>query len=199
MDFSLDSAVDFLMDPVSGLPVVDLDRMFDRVNAAHFDSFLIYPIMRWNRRLRSSAGRFIPGRRHRWDSFPPAIELASYLLEEENFLALIEDTLSHEMIHLWLWQRGKSYGHTPEFWVKMKAMGVSRYNPVPRTRPYKYVYRCSACAKEFHARRRLGVLACAKCCNAHTGGRYDARFKLVLDSVATSILREGAQGARERV
>ena len=59
-------------------------------------------------------------------------------------------------------------------------MGVSRYNTVPRQRPYKYVYQCPACAGEFKARRKLGPLACARCCKQHNGGRYDAKYKLVL-------------------
>src|SRR5690606_1591958 len=99
---------------------------------------------------------------------PPVIELASYLMEEGEAEKLVRDTLAHEMIHYWLWVRGKPYGHTPEFYEKMIAMGCSRYNPVPRLRPYKYLYQCPSCSREFPARRRLGPLACATCCKKHS-------------------------------
>ena len=120
------------------------------------------------------------------------IEIASYLLTEVNHEALIRDTLAHEMIHYWLWVRRKPYGHTPEFWAKMRIMGVSRYNPVPRTRPYKYRYRCGFCQKDFFARRKLGPLACADCCKRYSEGRYDPRFKLIqMEKLAVSLLQSG--------
>ena len=159
---------------------MQLLSLFEQINQAHFDGFLDPPVLKWNSRLRSSAGRFIPGSRKFWTEAPPTIEIASYLLEEQQAPALIVDTLGHEMIHYWLWMRHKPYGHTDEFYIKMRQMGVSRYNTVPRARPYRYVYRCSFCHKDFHARKRLGALACARCCKEHAGGRFDPRFKLYL-------------------
>jgi len=157
-----------------------LERVFDEINQRHFDGFLDRPVLRWNSRLRSSAGRFFPGSRTWLQQRPPIIEIASYLQQESQAEALIRDTMAHEMIHYWLWVRRRPYGHTDEFWVRMKQMGVSRYNPVPKTRPYRYVYQCISCRTQFPARRKLGPLACAKCCKAHAGGRYDARFRLEL-------------------
>jgi predicted SprT family Zn-dependent metalloprotease len=154
--------------------------LFLEINDLHFDGFLDIPDLCWNSRLRASAGRFIPGSRKFIKAFPPKIEIASYLVEEKNAPVLICDTLAHEMIHYWLWVRQRPYGHTPEFLSKMKKMGVSRYNPVPRVRPYKYLYHCLTCKKDFPARRKLGPLACADCCKRHAGGKYDSRFKLVL-------------------
>jgi len=157
-----------------------LEKIFEQVNARHFEGMLDRPVLRWNTRLRSSAGRFIPGSRRHIDQYPAIIEIAHYLLEEVNAEAFITDTMAHEMIHYWLWVRHRPYGHTPEFWQRMNAMGVSRYNPVPRLRPPRYVYRCPACSQEFPARRKLGTLACARCCKQHAMGRFDARFKLVV-------------------
>jgi SprT-like protein len=158
----------------------ELRQAFEEINRSHFDGFLEAPTLRWNSRLRSSAGRFFPGFRRLWKERPAAIEIASYLCEEPNSSALIRDTLAHEMIHYWLWIRRRPYGHTLEFSQKLKLMGVSRYNTVPRQRPYKYVYTCRSCAGEFKARRKLGPLACARCCKTHNGGRYDPRFRLEL-------------------
>lgn len=160
--------------------VPKLEDIFKELNEKHFDAFLDPPTLVWNSRLRSAAGRFRPGSRKYWREVPPRIEVASYLLEEEKAEELIRDTVGHEMIHYWLWVRRKPYGHTDEFYQKMEAMGVSRYNPVPRTRPFRYLYRCQNCLKEFPARKLLGPLACAQCCKHHAGGKYDSRFKLIL-------------------
>lgn len=165
-----------------------LASIFDEVNKAHFDDFLDAPTLRWNTRLRSSAGRFFPGSRRLLRRSPPIIEIASYLREEAASEALVKDTLAHEMIHYWLWVRKRPYGHTAEFCTKMKLMGVSRYNSVPRTRPYRYLYKCGHCLLEFFARKKLGTLACAKCCKAHAGGRYDPRFKLFLEKTLEPVL-----------
>jgi predicted SprT family Zn-dependent metalloprotease len=169
----------------SQLSTHNLAEIFQRINEEFFDGFLDPPVLRWNSRLRSSAGRFIPGimpGHRKWlrevPPVPPTIEVASYLVEETNAALLIQDTVAHEMIHYWLWVRRLPYGHTAAFYEKMKLMGVSRYNPVPRTVSYKYVYRCGHCESEFPSRRKLGPLACAKCCRKHGRGQYDVRFKL---------------------
>ena len=154
--------------------------VFAEINEKSFDGFLDAPVLSWNSRLRSSAGRFIPGRRKFFKQEPPTIELASYLLEEQQARDLIYDTLAHEMIHYWLWVRRKPYGHSAEFYTKMREMGVSRYNTVPRTRPFRYVYQCGGCRKEFPTKRRLGVLACSDCCKKHAAGKFDSRFTLEL-------------------
>jgi predicted SprT family Zn-dependent metalloprotease len=167
--------------PMESFVLHDLSAYFAAVNQRHFDGFLEEPGLRFNSRLRASAGRFIPGRRNFLIDHPAIIEVATYLLSEPNARELIADIIAHEMIHYWLWVRRLPYGHTAEFRQKMRIMGVSRYNPVPRLRPYRYLYRCLGCQGEFPAKRRLGTLACRKCCKKHSGGRYDSRFKLHLD------------------
>lgn len=159
----------------------DLQPVFDAINAQHFDGGLDPLELRWNSRLRSAAGRFMPGSRKYFLAFKPRIEVASYLLDEAQAETLIHDTIGHEMIHYWLWLRRRPYGHTPEFYAKMRQMGVSRYNPVPKVRPFRYLYRCLHCRKAFPARRKLGVLACLGCCKSFSGGRFDPRFKLVFE------------------
>lgn len=171
---------DFAMSPAPEQLATQLISFFEEINAQHFDGMLPRPILRWNARLRTSAGRFIPGAKRFLHVREPIIEVASYLLEEGTAEALVRDTLGHEAIHFWLWVRGRPYGHTEEFYAKMREMGVSRYNSVPRRRPPKYLYRCPGCGGEYPARRRLRELACLRCCKAHAGGRYDVRFKLVI-------------------
>lgn len=158
---------------------VDLDEIFDRFNEKYFDGFLRPPILTTNSRLRSSAGRFIPGSRKYFDLQSPIIEIAQYLCELDDAPRWVEDTMGHEMIHYWLWVRHRPYGHTPEFWRKMEEMGVSRYNHAPVRRAYRHLYRCSACSKEFRTFRRLAQnLACVDCCKKHNNGKYDERFRI---------------------
>ncbi|MBC7387547.1 MAG: SprT-like domain-containing protein [Cryobacterium sp.] len=160
--------------------MIALGPLFQEINLQHFDGCLDPPQMVWNSRLRSSAGRFIPGSLRFFRAKPPVIEIASYLREEGEAAALIRDTLAHEMIHYWLWVRRQPYGHTDAFYRKMREMGVSRYNPVPRLPAPKYLYRCPVCLKDFPARRKLGVLACLECCRNQANGKFDHRFKLEL-------------------
>lgn len=164
----------------------ELLGIFQEINQRFFDGFLDAPILIWNSRLRSSAGRFIPGSRKYPQQRAAVIEVASYLKKEKESVRHITDTVAHEMIHYWLWVRRQPYGHTPEFHIKMNAMGVSRYNPVPKTRPLKYLYTCTHCGKEFHTKRRLGTLACAPCCKKYSGGKYDARFLITLKKMLAS-------------
>lgn len=160
---------------------MNLETLFLDINAKHFQSYLELPQLVWNSRLRAAAGRFVPCRRllfYRGEK--PTIEIAKYLLDEKNASDLVVDTMAHEMIHFWLWSRRRPYGHNAEFLEKMRIMGVSRYNPVPRIRPYKFIYECPFCGKEFPARKKLGKMACKKCCETHSGGLYDPRFRLLL-------------------
>jgi SprT-like protein len=173
---------------------VHLLEVFSEINRQHFDDFLSPPEFRWNSRLRSSAGRFIPGSRRFFQERPPVIEIASYLLDEAESAKLIRDTMAHEIIHYWLWVRKRPYGHTDEFHAKLELLGASRYNSVPRMRAPKYLYICPACGKEFKTRRRLKPVACLDCCRAHAGGHFHPKFLLILMQEYSA--RERAEMAR---
>ncbi|MBS1958008.1 MAG: SprT-like domain-containing protein [Bdellovibrionales bacterium] len=157
---------------------IDLEQVFFDWNRTGFKSALPMPTLRWNSRLSTTAGRFIPDRRE------PVIEVAEYLLELENAEELVRDTIGHEMIHYWLWMKRRPYGHNAEFYKKMEELGVSRYNPVPRHRPFKHCYICLECDQRIWVRKRLKGAACAACCNQYADGRYDSRYKLKLAETA---------------
>ena len=158
--------------PSSSVEPIDLVRLFTEWNLRHFNGELPIPVIRWNNRLQTTAGRFIPKKKN------SIIEIAQYLLEEKSPETLSRDTMGHEMIHYWLWVRQEPYGHTSEFYIKMEEMGVSRYNSVPRHRPFKHCYICEHCEQRIWVRRRLKAAACAVCCNRHAQGKYHAQFKL---------------------
>ena len=88
---------------------LDLVRMFSEWNLKSFHGKLPVPEIRWNSRLKSSAGRFIPGAKR------SIIEIAGYLTQEENAEALIRDTMGHEMIHLRQARLGNSGNHNALF------------------------------------------------------------------------------------
>jgi predicted SprT family Zn-dependent metalloprotease len=153
----------------------DLVRIFMDWNLREFNGELPVPELRWNSKLRSSAGRFIPARPR------PIIEIATYLCDEDQAEHFIKDTMGHELIHYWLWHKKKPYGHTPLFYEIMNRLGVSRYNTVPKHRPYKHCYACDQCGQKIWVRRRLPQAACASCCNQFAQGRYHAQFNLRLE------------------
>ena len=127
------------------------------------------------------------------------IEIASYLLDEPNAEELIRDTMGHEMIHYWLWELHKPYGHTAEFHAKMNEIGVSRYNSVPKHRPFKHCYVCSHCDQKIWVRKRLQGAACAACCNQHASGKYHKSFRLQLMPAEMAEKIQAAETVRVRM
>ncbi len=159
---------------------MDLLNVFEAWNREFFNGDLPEPVLRFNSRLKSTAGRFIP------DPACPVIEVAEYLLRVDSSDFYIRDTVGHEMIHYYLWLSKKPYGHTVEFYRIMERMGVSRYNAVPLHRPYKHHYQCKMCNVQVSTRKVLPKAACAKCCKTHAEGNYDPRFELIKLVVAES-------------
>ncbi len=174
----------------------DLNTWFYKLNREYFNQELNRPVLRWNSRLHSSAGRFVaegvkskrswmiewlwPGSVSMKSQSEPTIEIASYLLNKGDWADLIWDTLAHEMIHFWLWARRRPFGHTPEFRQKMKSMGVSRYNFNPKHSKLKFEYQCPSCLVRFPSRKKLVSRACAQCCRQYSKGSYHEKFKLQL-------------------
>ena len=152
----------------------DLVRIFSEWNLKVFGGRLPIPEIRWNSRFKTSAGRFSPHPKK------AIIEIAEYLLEENDALEMIRDTVGHELIHYFLWIQGKPYGHTAEFKKIMIDLGVSRYNTVPKHRPFKHCYSCPSCEQKIFVRKKLRRAACAACCNQFAQGKYQFRYKLKL-------------------
>lgn len=163
-----------------------LTQIFQDLNVRHFQGELPAPVLRWNSRLRSTAGRFAPGSRNLFGPREPLIEIASYLetIPEGEFH--VRDTMLHEMIHYYLWFKKKPYGHTAEFHAILKRVGARRYNPVPKLSPVKHWYECPKCLIRVPARRKLGVSACAACCKKYNHGEFSAHYvlKKVADGAA---------------
>jgi predicted SprT family Zn-dependent metalloprotease len=134
--------------------------------------------VRWNPRLRSTAGRAWP--RHALIELNPLLLTVS---PEET-----DRTLRHELAHLIAHERAgkKSINpHGPEWQLACAQLGIPGESPrhrlpLPRNqvaRPFRY--QCPGCATIIHRTRRISrPSACASCCKAFAGGSFDERFRL---------------------
>jgi SprT protein len=135
--------------------------------------------IRWNARMRSTAGTAYAGR--------ALITLNPRLLEFG--MAEVTRTLRHELAHLLAHHRAGRHriaAHGAEWQkacVELGLPGEKRCHdlPLPRRKlERRHVYRCPHCKLEVPRVKPLRrKSACLACCRAHAGGRYDERFRLV--------------------
>ena len=134
--------------------------------------------VRWNPRLRSTAGRAYRTR--------SLVELNPALLGVEN--DEIDRTLRHELAHLVAYRRARKRRiapHGPEWREACAALGIPGENrchtlDFPRSRQRRhFAYVCLHCGKEIRRVRRIrGQVACFYCCKAHNRGRFSSEFAL---------------------
>ncbi len=97
-----------------------------------------------------------------------------------------EQTLEHEMLHLYLHTLGQPSGHNGLFKEAARQLGIRVFhaNAYPKNRAsrHRYVYECPACGRMAFRKRaeRRHAIACGACCRANTGGAWDERFALRL-------------------
>ena len=135
--------------------------------------------VRWNRRMRTTVGLA----RYADSLIFLNPKLAQFGVEE------IDRTLRHELAHLvakFRAGRRRIAPHGEEWKAACGDLGMPNESrchslPLPRARQrVKHLYRCPNCRVEIKRvrpfRRRV---ACLICCRAHSGGRYDERFRLI--------------------
>jgi predicted SprT family Zn-dependent metalloprotease len=117
------------------------------------------------------------------------IEISTFHFREYG-LADAQQTLEHEMLHLYLHTLGKPSGHNTLFKEAARVLGIRVFhaNAYPRNRAprHRYVYECPSCQRMVFRKRHRGhnAIACGVCCRALAGGAWDARFALrLLDKV----------------
>lgn len=159
----------------------ELQLLFAELNNFFFNGEVPVCRIRYNARFSNSAGRITYSER------PLLIELSP-----KHFRAhpeALRETLLHEMIHAWLYDRAGDTGHGAAFKAKMRECGLtSIYHDLGNVRPInestkRYILRCEACALEI-LRRRLpaAAMSCGRCSKRG----YDSRFPLtVLEVVET--------------
>jgi SprT protein len=164
-------------------PVSDLEtRAKKLLQNAGCNSLAGMVQIRWNRRLKSTAG--LASHRHSLVMLNPL--LMQFGPDE------IDKTMRHELAHLVAQSRAGRRRIQPhgEEWKQACAdlglPGEQRCHTLPlprRTVTRKHIYRCEHCRTEVARvrpfRRRV---ACLSCCRKHNRGRYDERFRLVKKS-----------------
>jgi SprT protein len=135
----------------------------------------------WNSRLKTAAGRA--------DYRQKLIWLNPRLFEHP---AEIDRTLRHELAHVlakFRAGRHRILPHGAEWRQACRDLGIvdeKRCHDLPfpvSERAWRYLYRCPNCQRDFHRVRRIKrAVACLACCRAHSGGEFDARFRLRLVS-----------------
>lgn len=108
--------------------------------------------IRWNSRLRSSAGLFRPASQ--------TIEVSPRYASHYG-LAFLQETILHELIHYHFPQAG----HGPVFRREAARVGCARHCPALPGARLVHVYVCQQCGAVFHRRRRFDVskYRCARC------------------------------------
>ena len=174
------------------MSTAELQTLYQALNAEYFKGMLPPCKVVWSRQLTRAAGNIAVKKREiklsvpllleafqNGSLFAPAYPICG--VQCDNCDDAIREILKHEMIHLWLFERGFPHGHTPEFRRKARELGQPKTRhsidlPKPKS---GWEYSCTACGDAFARRRRFGrPVACARCCKRWNGGDYDARFKL---------------------
>jgi len=134
--------------------------------------------VRWNSRMRSTAGLAYPSS----SQIVLNPKLASFGWVE------VERTLLHELAHLVAHHRcgrRRISPHGPEWRKACADLGMDNEArchdlPLPRRKMVRrFVYQCPCCATKVERVRLFRrPAACLKCCQTHSGGRYDKRFNL---------------------
>lgn len=136
-------------------------------------------IVRWNPRMRSTAGNAHPTQ--------ALVNLNPRLREFGD--DEIDRTLRHELAHLLAHHRAgrrRIAAHGREWRAACEALGLHDEKrchdlPLPRRQmPRRHLYRCAHCGTELaRVRPMRRKFACLACCRAHNRGRYDERFRFV--------------------
>jgi predicted SprT family Zn-dependent metalloprotease len=154
-------------------------RSRDLLRPLGCDQFAARVSVRWNPRMRSTAGMAFAAK--------AVVTLNPRLIEfgEEE----VDRTLRHELAHLLAHHRAgrrRIAPHGPEWQQACRDLGLiddKRCHTLPlprRVMRARHFYRCPNCKVEVHRVRPFrGKAACLNCCRRHNRGRYDERFRFV--------------------
>lgn len=154
-------------------------RAYELLHALHCDVLAARVRVRWNPRMRSTAGTALASK--------SLITLNPRLRDfgDEE----VDRTLRHELAHLLAHFRAgrrRIAAHGPEWQQACRDLGLTDEKrchtlPLPRrTLQARHFYRCPACAVEVRRVRAFhSKTACLACCRRHNGGRYDDRFRFI--------------------
>lgn len=143
--------------PMESLSQKELQQWTDELSKQYFDKPFTDEI-RFNSRLRTSGGRYIPSER--------VIEInPKYVVELDG--TELEGIIKHELCHYHLHIEGKGFGHgDAEFKHLLNKSGSPRHcSPLPSDEKSLYHYVCTECGYSYQRRRRVNtkLYRCGKC------------------------------------
>jgi len=156
----------------------ELQLIFARLNYQYFNGEAPDCRIRYNERFSNSSGRIT------YTARPFLIELSPKHFRK--YPQALEETLLHEMIHAWCYDRFRDSGHGARFRKKMRECGItSIYHDLGSVTENsasskRYILRCGRCG--FEALHRLlpgKPVSCARC----NKRRFDPRFPLTIFEV----------------
>lgn len=135
----------------------ELQEMVSGISERFFNKPFLDAVC-FNSRLRTTGGRYIPGKR--------LIELnPKYFVEgeEKEFIGIIKHELCHYHLHI----EGKGYGHADKaFKELLRTTGSPRFcKPLPSQITEPYLYRCCKCGLLYERKRKVNTqrYSCGKC------------------------------------
>jgi predicted SprT family Zn-dependent metalloprotease len=156
----------------------ELQLLFARLNYQFFNGEVPDCRIAYNERFSNSAGRIT------YTDRPMLIELSPKHFR--NKAHALEETLLHEMIHAWCFDRFEDTSHGARFRAKMRECGItSVYHDLGNARPLnearqRYILRCEQCGFETLRRRKPNRASSCPRCNKR---RFDPRFPLTIYEV----------------
>lgn len=137
---------------------MELHRLVDEISKTFFHKPFLDEVS-FNKRLRTTGGRYIPSKRK--------IELNPKYLDELGYEEL-EGIIKHELCHYHLHIEGKGYKHRDrEFRDLLKKTNSPRHcRMLPSMEnEFKRQYRCVSCGQLYNRKRRVNTAKyrCGKC------------------------------------
>jgi predicted SprT family Zn-dependent metalloprotease len=144
-----------------------IEEIFDSVSREHFNGELKQPVFRLTKRMKRGAGQVDLAK---WEM---AISVPYH--DRYGWHAELENTVKHEMIHLFLGQTGNPAGHNRLFKKIAMQINAPFYCKNMPKRPYRYLFECPSCKREYKTRKWMGKkYSCGEC----SGGRFDRKYML---------------------
>lgn len=136
----------------------NLQQIVEEISIVWFQKPFV-DIARYNNRLRTTGGRYLPGKR--------IIEINPKYLDElgqEETIGIIKHELCHYHLHI----EGKGYGHRdPEFRELLHRTNSPRFcNVLPSVKEKQLLsYKCTKCGHLYKRRKAVDIrkYGCGKC------------------------------------
>ncbi len=137
----------------------ELRNEINNISNTYFEKPFVHHA-RYNNRLRTTGGRYIPGKQ--------MIEVNPKYVHEMPYNEVI-GIIKHELCHYHLHMEGKPFGHGDRaFKQLLKKTNSPRFcKPLPSTMKNKVIhsYVCKTCKTMYHRKRKVNVnkVRCGKC------------------------------------